>query len=131
MEARAILKNSPFPERKMRLLADVVRNKPVAEALNILSLHKKKLYASYLYRLIRSAVANWEGKYGEDAPVDIDDLYIKEIRVDKGRVLKRWQTAPRGMPRPIRKRFSHITVVVAPMTPVPVSEETENTETEE
>ncbi len=118
MEARAILKNSPFPDRKMRLLADIVRNKPVTDALNILSLHKKKLYSSYLYKLIRSAVANWEEKYGEDAPVDIDDLYIKEIRVDKARMLKRWQTAPRGMARPIRKRFSHVTVVVAPMTPV-------------
>ncbi len=128
MEARAILRNSPFPERKMRLLADLVRGKSVEEALNILSLHKKRLYSTYLYKLIRSATANWEEKYSDES-VDVDSLYIKEIRVDKARMLRRWQTAPRGMARPIRKRFSHITVVVAPRAlPEPVAEEAQTDE---
>ncbi len=120
MEARALLKNSPFPERKMRLLADLIRGRGVEDALNILSLHKKRLYAGYLYKLIRSAVANWEEKYRDEA-VDVDTLYVKEIRVDKARMLRRWQTAPRGIARPIQKRFSHITVVVAPRETIPSS----------
>jgi large subunit ribosomal protein L22 len=111
MQSVAKLKNSPHPARKMRLLADLVRGKSIDEALNILRFHNKKLYATQMEKLIRSAVANWEQKF-EDADLEDAGLFVKTITVDAGRMLKRIQPAPQGRAHRVRKRSNHITVVV-------------------
>lgn len=100
---KAILTNYRQSPRKVRLLADLVRGKKASEALTVLNLTAKK--ASEPFRkLISSAVAN-AGKQPEE-------LTIKEVRVDKGAVFKRFKPAWRGMAHPIRHRTSHIKVVL-------------------
>ncbi|MEA3496101.1 MAG: 50S ribosomal protein L22 [Bacteroidota bacterium] len=111
MEAVAKLKNCPYPARKMRLLADLVRGKKVEEALNILKFHPKKAYSKKLEKLVLSAIANWQVK-NEDLGSDDNDLFVKLIFVDNARQLKRIKPAPQGRAHRIRKRSNHITVVV-------------------
>ncbi len=111
MEAVAKLKNCPYPARKMRLLADLVRNRSVEEAVNILRFHSKKMYAEKLEKLILSALANWE-IINEEGRIDEANLTIKSICVDNARQLKRIRPAPQGRAHRIRKRSNHITVVV-------------------
>jgi large subunit ribosomal protein L22 len=129
MQSVAKLKNSPHPARKMRLLADLVRGKSIDEALNILRFHNKKLYATQMEKLIRSAIANWEQKY-EDADLEDADLFVKTITVDAGRMLKRIQPAPQGRAHRVRKRSNHITVVVENASDV-TAEVVEEPQTEE
>lgn len=111
MEAVAKLRNCPLPPRKMRLLADLVRDLPVDDALNVLRLHPKKMYSRYLEKLILSAIANWQEK-NEDLDVEDSELFIKTIFVDGGRTLKRIQPAPQGRAHRIRKRSNHITLII-------------------
>jgi large subunit ribosomal protein L22 len=133
MEAKAILKNSPYPPRKVRLLADIVRGLPVEKALAVLKLHKKKQSSEKLYKLLLSAIANWKEKNGED--VDDAQLFVKNINVDGGRMLKRIQPAPQGRAHRIRKRSNHVTLVVDDKNAVatvaePVIEENETADNE-
>lgn len=110
MQSTARLKNSPHSPRKMRLLADLVRGKSVEDALNILKYHPKSSYAQQMEKLIISAMSNWETQYENDAADS--RLFISEIFVDGGKMLKRIQPAPQGRAHRIRKRSNHITVVV-------------------
>lgn len=110
MESIAKLKNSPHSPRKMRLLADLVRGKQVGEALDILKYHSKSMYATQMEKLIVSAMSNWENKYENDAADS--QLFVKEIFVDGGKMLKRIQPAPQGRAHRIRKRSNHITVIL-------------------
>ncbi len=106
MKARAILKHSRISPTKVRLVADVVRNKPVEQALSTLKFVTKR-GAHILEKVIRSAVANAE----QNPEVqDIDDLYISQIYVGEGPSLKRFRAAPMGRAQRIIKRTSHITV---------------------
>ena len=105
----AKLNNCPTSPRKMRLVADLVRGMDVQKAAAVLQYSKKEASIK-LEKLLRSAIANYEVKSGnswEDA-----NLYIKEIRVDGGRSLKRIQPAPQGRAHRIRKRSNHVTIVV-------------------
>lgn len=113
MESVAKLRNSPYPARKMRLLADLVRGKAVTEALSILKYHNKIAYAGQMEKLLKSAVNNWEQKFDD---IDINDvtLVVKTVMVDEGKTLKRIQPAPQGRAHRIRKRTNHITVIIAP-----------------
>jgi large subunit ribosomal protein L22 len=111
MRAQAKLNNCPYPARKMRLLADMVRGKNVELALNELKFHRKRVYAQKLEKLIQSAIANWQQK-NEESSINLEELFIKEIFVDNARMLKRIQPAPQGRAHRIRKRFNHITVIV-------------------
>jgi large subunit ribosomal protein L22 len=86
---------------------DQVRGKKVEEALNTLSLASQK-GARILKKLINSAVANAE----QDSDVDVDSLYIKRLYANGGPVLKRWRPRARGRATRIRKRTSHLTVVL-------------------
>ena len=104
-----LVDNSTSP-RKTRLMADVVRGKDVEYALNVLK-YSKKESAEKIRKLILSAIANWQQK-NESARVEESALYIKEIFVDGGTMLKRLRTAPKGMGHRIRKRSNHITVVL-------------------
>lgn len=109
MEAVARLKNVPTAPRKMRLVADMVRGRDVFDALNILKFEPKS-GAEKIEKLLFSAIANWE-EQNDESPEEAD-LYIKEIRVDGGRILKRLRPAPQGRAHRIRKRSNHVTLVI-------------------
>jgi large subunit ribosomal protein L22 len=125
MEAVAKLRNVPTSPRKMRLVADLIRGKKVAKALNLLKFEPNH-NAARLEKLLLSAVANWQTKY-EDIRLDEADLYIKEIYVDGGRILKRLRPAPQGRAHRIRKRSNHVTMVIASNF-TPETEEEKNKE---
>ncbi|KAB5485467.1 50S ribosomal protein L22 [Flagellimonas taeanensis] len=108
--AIAKLNNCPTSPRKMRLVADLVRGKQVELALAILRFNSKEA-SRKLEKLLLSAIANWEAK-NEDASIEDADLYIKEIRVDGGTMLKRLRPAPQGRAHRIRKRSNHVTMIV-------------------
>ena len=110
MEAVAKLKNTKGSPRKARLVADLVRGKDVFEALNILKFNPKAS-SEKIEKLLESAIANWTVKNEGLRPED-SDLYVKQIFIDGGPVLKRFQPAPFGRAYRIRKRTSHITIIV-------------------
>ena len=110
MEAVAKLNNVPTSPRKMRMVADMIRGEKVNRALGVLKFEAKE-GASRLEKLLLSAVANWQAK-NEDVRIEDAELYIKEIRVDGGRMLKRLRPAPQGRAHRIRKRSNHVTIVV-------------------
>ncbi len=106
----ARLNNCPTSPRKMRLVADIIRGKEVDKALGILKYTKKEA-AGRLEKLLLSAIANWQAK-NEGVRIEDSNLYVKEIFVDSGRVLKRLRPAPQGRAHRIRKRSNHVTIVV-------------------
>ncbi|MCJ7466829.1 MAG: 50S ribosomal protein L22 [Maribacter sp.] len=108
--AFAKLNNCPTSPRKMRLVADLIRGVRVEKALAILKFNSKES-SRRLEKLLLSAVANWQSK-NEDASVEDADLFIKEIRVDGGSMLKRLRPAPQGRAHRIRKRSNHVTLVL-------------------
>lgn len=108
--AFAKLNNCPTSPRKMRLVADLIRGKKAEQALQILRFSQKEA-SRRLEKLVLSAVANWQIK-NEDAEIENADLFIQEIRVDGGSMLKRLRPAPQGRAHRIRKRSNHVTVVV-------------------
>jgi len=108
--AFAKLNNCPTSPRKMRLVADLVRGEKAEKALQILRFSQKEA-SRRLEKLVMSAIANWQAK-NEDAEVEEANLFIKEIRVDGGTMLKRLRPAPQGRAHRIRKRSNHVTVVV-------------------
>lgn len=108
--AFAKLNNCPTSPRKMRLVADLVRGEKVEHALNILKFNQKEA-SGRLEKLLLSAIANWQAK-NEDANIDQAELFVKEIKVDSGSMLKRLRPAPQGRAHRIRKRSNHVTIVV-------------------
>lgn len=106
----AVLKNCPTSPRKMRLVADQVRGEDVNRALDILKFSQKEA-SNRLEKLILSAISNWQTK-NEGVRIEDSSLFVKEIYVDSGRVLKRLRPAPQGRAHRIRKRSNHITVVL-------------------
>lgn len=123
MEAVARLRNYPTSPRKMRLLADAIRGMKVDNALNFLK-YNTQHPAVPLEKLLRSAIANWKVKNESD---EIDDLMVKTIFVDGGRVLKRMLPAPQGRAYRQRKRSNHVTIIVDSTTPTVVTETENNT----
>ena len=97
MEAKAIAKGVGIAPRKARLVIDLIRGKNVIEAARISS------------KVLTSAVANAENNLG----LKKENLYVKEAYVDEGRTLKRFKFGSRGHIDPIKKRSSHITIVVS------------------
>ncbi|MBO4739571.1 MAG: 50S ribosomal protein L22 [Bacteroidales bacterium] len=106
----ARLVNNTTSPRKARLIADMIRGKNVDYALNVLKYSKKESSAK-MHTLLLSAIANWQAK-NEDKRVEDSNLYIKEIFVDGGTIMKRLMTAPRGRAYQIKKRSNHITIVL-------------------
>lgn len=106
----AKLKNCPTSPRKMRLMADLVRGEKIDKALNILKFSSKES-SRKLEKLLLSAINNWQQK-NEDASIEDADLFVKEIRVDGGTMLKRLRPAPQGRAHRIRKRSNHVTLVL-------------------
>ncbi|WP_416440183.1 50S ribosomal protein L22 [Leeuwenhoekiella sp. A16] len=108
--AFAKLNNCPTSPRKMRLVADLVRGEKVEKALQILKFSNKEA-SRRVEKLVLSAIANWQEK-NEEGSVEEADLFVKEIRVDGGSMLKRLRPAPQGRAHRIRKRSNHVTVVL-------------------
>lgn len=112
----AELNNYRQSPRKVRLVADSVRGKKVSVALTTLSFVPKRA-AEPLKKLIDSAVANATHNF----KLNPEDLYVKSITVDPGFVMKRWMPKWRGTAHPIRKRTSHVRVVLATKDEVEVT----------
>lgn len=106
----AKLNDCPTSPRKMRLVADLVRGEDVEKALAILKFNSKEA-SRRMEKLLLSAIANWQAK-NEDEDVENAALFVKEIRVDGGRMLKRLRPAPQGRAHRIRKRSNHVTLVL-------------------
>jgi len=105
---RAVLRNVPTSPRKMRLVTDMIRGQEVNRALDILKFSTKES-SRRVEKLLLSAIANWQAK-NEGIRLEDSNLYIKEVQVDGGRILRRIQTAPQGRAYRIRKRSNHITL---------------------
>ena len=107
MDTNAILRGVRLSPQKGRLVADLIRGKPVDQALNVLSFSPKK-GAGIIKKVIESAIANAEHNNG----ADIDVLKVKTIYVEKGAVLKRFTARAKGRGNSIVKPTCHIYVTV-------------------
>ena len=112
--AFAKLNNCPTSPRKMRLVADQVRGESIDKALAILKFSPKEA-SRRLEKLLLSAIANWQSK-NESEDIEKAGLFVSEIRVDGGSLLKRLRPAPQGRAHRIRKRSNHVTLVVGSNT---------------
>ena len=110
MEAIAKLNNVPTSPRKMRLIADLIRGKEVDMALNILKFDSK-IGSKKMEKLLLSAIANWQDK-NKNEKIEEANLYVKEIFVNGGKMIKRLRPAPQGRAHRIRKRSNHITIIL-------------------
>ena len=108
MESTAIARFIRIAPRKVRLVMDMVRGKPVEEALQTLGLVRKGA-SPVIAKVIRSALANAENNFS----MDTDGLVIKKACVDEGPTMKRFMPRAMGRATTIRKRTSHITVVLS------------------
>ena len=108
--AKAILKNVPTSPRKMRYVVDMIRGVDVEKALNILKFSTKHP-AREVEKLLLSATNNWKEKNQGLNPED-SGLFVKEVFVDGGTMLKRWLPAPQGRAYRKRKRSNHVTLIV-------------------
>jgi len=107
MEVKARLKFVRVSPRKAQLVVDLVRGKGSEEAVNILTFTKKSA-AKIIIKLLKSAIANATQKKN----IDVDRLFIKKITVDQGPTMKRFQPRALGRATTIRKRTSHINIVL-------------------
>ena len=107
METRAVLRGARLSAQKGRLVADLIRGKPVDKAINILSFSPKK-GAVIIKKLLESAIANAEHNDG----ADIDTLKVKRVMVERGTFLKRFQARAKGRGNRILKHTCHIYVTV-------------------
>ena len=107
MEVKAVTRYVRIAPRKARLVTELIKGKPVEEALTILKFVPKKA-ARLVDKTLRSAVANAE----QNPNIDVDTLYIKRIFVDGGPTMKRWRARAMGRATKIIKRTSHITVIL-------------------
>ena len=109
MEARAVRKHIRSSPLKMRRVINLVRDRNVPEAVAILDYMPQKV-TEVVEKTIRSAVYNLMDQY--DERFDEGALTIKEIRADEGPTFQRWNARARGRAAPIRKRTTHLTVIV-------------------
>lgn len=127
--SQAKLKNVPTSPRKMRLIADLIRGERVNKALNILK-YEPKVGSPKLEKLLLSAISSWTAKH-QDVKLEDADLYVKDIWVDGGRILKRLRPAPQGRAHRVRKRSNHVTLVVDSFKKEAAAEKTTEKETKE
>lgn len=103
----AILRGCPYPARKVRLVADLIRGQSVEKAMAYLKL-TRRWAAKEVLKALRCAINDWEQKTGGAG--DLETLKVQRIEIDGGPFLKRIQPAPQGRAHPIRKRSSHIRI---------------------
>jgi len=107
---KSSLRNVPTAPRKMRLVADMIRGERANVALNLLRFDGKHASRD-LEKLLMTAISDWQLQ-NQDVKIEEADLYVKEIFVDSGKMLKRLQTAPQGRAHRVRKRSNHVTIVI-------------------
>lgn len=107
MEARATLSYARISSRKVKIVIDMIRNKPVGEAMGILK-NTPKAASELLIKLLNSAAANAENNHN----MDKNKLYVAEVFANQGPTLKRVRPRAQGRAFRIRKRTSHITIVL-------------------
>jgi large subunit ribosomal protein L22 len=107
MEAKAVAKYIRMSSQKVRLVVDLIRGKNIQEARNIL-LYTRKYAAGVVANVLKSALAN----AAQNPNIDENILYVKEIYVDQGPSLKRWRARAQGRAAGIKKRTSHITIIL-------------------
>ncbi|MBQ2896964.1 MAG: 50S ribosomal protein L22 [Clostridia bacterium] len=107
MEARAVLRYARISPRKVKIVIDLIRNKSVAEAIGIIN-NTPKAASEYLIKLLNSAIANATNNHNMDA----EKLYVAEVYANPGPILKRIMPRAQGRAFRIRKRTSHITIVL-------------------
>lgn len=113
MEARAVAKYVRQSARKLRLVVDLIRGRDVNQAYATLRFQSKKKAAQIVEKALRSAVANAVQKAeAEGEPLDVDQLVVKRAYVNEGPTFKRWRARAMGRASLIRKRTSHVVVVV-------------------
>lgn len=117
MRARAVARQVGVPATKVRQVIDLIRNRPVEEALSILRFSNRGV-AKTVEKTLRSAISNAVNQ-DEENPVDADDLFVGAIFADEARDLKRIRPRARGSAHRIRKRHSHLTVIVTDETGPP------------
>jgi large subunit ribosomal protein L22 len=115
MEARAVTKFVVISPRKAKLTADLIKGRPVNEAIAVLEYSPKKA-AEIIIKTLRSAIANAVDKEGA-GELDADDLFVKNAIIDPGPIMPRWRPRAYGRASRIRKRMSHIKVVVSTEMP--------------
>ena len=108
MEVKAVAKGVRVGPRKARLVIDLIRNKKVEEAEVILKNLNQKA-SKLIYKVLVSAVANAENNY----ELEKEKLIVKKAVIDEGKTLKRMRFGSRGHIDPIKKRTSHITIIVS------------------
>ena len=104
----AKLRNCPTSPRKMRLVCDMIRGMEVNNALDVLKYSPKEA-SGRVEKLLMSAISNWQNK-NEGVRLEEADLFVAEVSVDSGRILKRLRPAPQGRAHRIRKRSNHVTI---------------------
>jgi large subunit ribosomal protein L22 len=107
MEVKAKLRFARIGAQKARLVADMIRGKSINETMRILAFQNQKA-GRMMKKLVESAVANAEVKQ----VIDVDNLYVKTIYVDEGPVIKRFIPRSQGRATEIKKRMSHINVIL-------------------
>lgn len=110
MATHATLRHFRMSARKVRLVADTIRDKPYEEAVHTLMFLPKQKAAQAILKVLKSAATNVE----ETTDFAPEELFVRKITIDGGRMLKRFRPAPMGRALRIRKRLSHITVVLGP-----------------
>ena len=111
MEAKAVARYIRMAPRKVRQVVDLIRGRSVEEAINLLHFTPKRT-ALTVATQEGSAVANAMNKE-EASKLDPEDLFVKEIFVNEGPTMRRYNPGPMGRASIIRKRFCHISVIVA------------------
>ncbi|MCC6476579.1 50S ribosomal protein L22 [bacterium] len=127
MEAHCVAKYIRVTPRKMRLVANLVRGKNVNEAINILKFTPRSASQPTL-KCIQSAVANY-AQLHEATSSEVDALLVKKIFADEGPTMHRFMPRAQGRATPIKKRMSHLTVIVAPPAVEAAETETGHEET--
>jgi large subunit ribosomal protein L22 len=115
MEARAVTRFVVMSPRKAKLTADLIKGRPVNEAIAILRYTPKRA-ATLITKTLQSAIANAIDKEGS-GKLDVDDLYVKNAIIDPGPIMPRWRPRAFGRASRIRKRMSHIKVIVSTEMP--------------
>lgn len=106
MEVSAKVTSIRITPRKMRMVCDLVRGKPIGEALNLLRFERRKAASEIVSKLIQSAAAN----ASQTGKIDVDTLFVKKIFADQGVTMKRFRPVCKGGAHPIQKKTSHVTV---------------------
>jgi large subunit ribosomal protein L22 len=115
MEARAVTRFVVMSPRKAKLTADLIKGKPVNEAIAILRYTPRRA-ATLITKTLQSAIANAIDKEGS-GKLDVDGLYVKNAIIDPGPIMPRWRPRAFGRAARIRKRMSHIKVIVSTEMP--------------